>query len=99
MRIFVVADLAGDLPEAAPGEAGYALGDSDMDAVDGPQVEVGVQSPEDASGQVVAGLKRGACGLAWWCRSPGIALVIATVREAGGRGTGVSGATTALRCR
>jgi hypothetical protein len=59
MRIFVVADLAGDLPEAAPGEAGYALGDSDMHAVDGPQVEAGVQSPEDASGQVVAGLKRG----------------------------------------
>jgi hypothetical protein len=59
MRIFVVADLAGDLPEAAPGEAGYAPGDSDMHAVDGPQVEVGVQSPEDASGQVVAGLKRG----------------------------------------
>jgi hypothetical protein len=59
MRIFVVADLAGDLPEAAPGEAGYALGDSDMHAVDGPQVEAGVQRPEDASGQVVAGLKRG----------------------------------------
>jgi hypothetical protein len=46
-------------PEAAPGEAGHALGDSDMHAVDGPQVEVGAQSPEDAIGQVAAGLKRG----------------------------------------
>jgi len=59
MRIIAVADLAGDLPEAAPGEAGCAPGDSDMHAVDGPQVEAGVQSPEDASGQVVAGLKSG----------------------------------------
>jgi len=70
-----------------------------MHAVDGPQVEVGVQSPEDASGQVVAGLRRGACGLAWWCRSPGIPPVIATAREAGGRGTEAFGAMTALRCR
>ena len=70
-----------------------------MHAVDGPQVEVGVESPEDASGQVVTGTEEGACGLAWWCRSPGIPLVIATARDAGGRGTEVSGATTALLCR
>jgi hypothetical protein len=70
-----------------------------MHAVDGPQVEVGVERPEDASGQVVTGLRRGRAALAWWCRSPGILLVIATARDAGGRGTEAFGAMTAFRCR
>ncbi len=46
-------------PRLRPVKQAAPLGGSDMHAVDGPQVEAGVQSPEDASGQVVAGLKRG----------------------------------------
>src|ERR1035441_2369622 len=62
-RGFVAGDLAGDLAEAARGEAGSTVRDRDMDVAGGVQVEAPVQGAEDAGRQVGgAGSGSGACG-------------------------------------
>src|SRR6266571_4107994 len=70
-RVIVVADLAGDVAEAGPGEPGGALGHDDVGGVvDRAQVPFLVEGAEDAGGQVVAaGL---ACGVGCACHRGGV---------------------------
>src|SRR5271165_252360 len=71
--VLMVADLPGDLAQAARREAERAFGDRDISPADGVQVEALVQGAEDAGRQVIAAgrASRGGARHRGWFSRPG----------------------------